>query len=53
MAKLATLRERDLKLADSLDEKMKLRLATRRTDEVDALSPLELATLIRARSELK
>jgi len=53
LGQLARLRERDLKLADSLDEKSRLRLDTMKADEIDSLSPMELATLIRVSSDLK
>jgi len=53
LSQLARIRERDLKLAESLDEKSRLRLDTMKSDEVDRLSPMELATLIRVSADLK
>jgi hypothetical protein len=50
---LARIRERDLKLADLVDEKTRLRLEMMKLEEVYALSATEIASLIRVSSDLK
>jgi hypothetical protein len=51
--RLATLRMRDLALADAIDEKTKLKLDTMTVEDVDGLSAMELCGLIRTSSDLK
>ena len=50
---LAKARERDLRIADLIDDKTLLRLQTMTTDEVEELTAMELSSLIRTSADLK